>query len=214
MIAIAGSLAVVMAILVLTEVLWNKGVLKGELGRKFVHITVGTFVAFWPFYMSFRAIQIIALIFLPVLIVSRRFNMLRSIHTIDRRSLGEILFAVGIGVTSLIAKSHWVFAIAILHLSLADGFAAVVGKQWGKATRYKVFGHEKSLVGTGTFWLISCCLLLVLMTTGTIRPLSLALLLTLPIASALLENVAILGFDNIFVPLLIVLVLNPLKFGA
>ena len=37
---------VVFCVLVASEVGWRKSWLRGEVGRKFVHISVGTFVAF------------------------------------------------------------------------------------------------------------------------------------------------------------------------
>jgi len=214
MIPVFLSLALVLLILIISEVLWNAKVLKGEFGRKFVHIIVGSFVAFWPFYMSFRTIQLISIAFLVVVLASRRLKIFKAIRTVDRESWGDILFAVGVGLTATIAPNDWVFMVAILNLSLADGIAAIVGKRLGKNNRYKVFGYEKSIAGTMAFWLVSLAILLVALNFGSNQAVSLAVVMWLPLAAAALENVAILGFDNIFVPLLVVLILNPMTFAV
>jgi len=212
MITVLLSLFLIFIVLVLSEILWNAKILRGELGRKFVHITVGSFVAFWPFFMSFHYIELISIAFLIVVLAVRRLKIFQAIHTVNRESWGDILFAIGIGLTALATSSNWIFTIAILHLSLADGLAAVVGSHFGKNSEYKILGHKKSIVGTLTFCLVSLIILLIALNQGSTQALSLPLLIWLPVAAAALENVAVLGFDNIFVPLLLVVALSPLKF--
>ena len=46
------AVSVVFAILAFSELGWRRFWLKGEVGRKFVHISVGTFVAFWPYFLD------------------------------------------------------------------------------------------------------------------------------------------------------------------
>jgi len=213
MIAAVLSVLVVFIILLVSEWLWRTKRLRGEFGRKLVHISVGSFVAFWPFYMSFHYIQLISLAFLLVVLISSKLHLFHAVYKIDRKSWGNILFAVGIGLTALLTSSHWIFMAAILHLSLADGLAAVIGKHFGQARQYKVFTATKSVVGTATFWLVSALILLYVLTQGaTSQTLTLPLLIWLPVASAVIENLGIYGLDNVLVPLFIVLTLSQLKF--
>jgi len=209
MIAAALSVLVVFMILVISEWLWRIKKLRGEFDRKFVHITVGSFVAFWPFYMSFHYIQLISLAFLAVVIASHALHIFKAVYTIKRRSWGDYLFAVGIGLSALLTTSRWIFMAAILNLALADGLAAVLGKRFGAETEYKVWGHTKSFIGSVTFWLTSTIILLTVLSLGTKVPQSsIMLIICLPLVATVVENTAVLGFDNVLVPLLVVLVLR------
>src|SRR5580704_9866925 len=86
-----------------------------ELTRKFVHVTVGTFVAFWPFYLSWRDIATLSLAFLVVIALSVRYNVFHSIHAVSRNTTGEFLFALSIGLLSFLSNNKWVFMAAMLN---------------------------------------------------------------------------------------------------
>ncbi len=209
MITIALAVLPVFILLILTEFLWRTDRLRGESARKFIHIIVGSYVAFWPFFISFEAIQGISAAFLIVIVVSQRFDVFKAIHGVARRTWGEVLFAVGIGLIAVLATEPWIFAACILHMSVADGFAALAGKRWGKSNRYVIEGHEKSLVGTAVFWF--CSLIIVGVTIYFVPSLqseASVLLGWLPLAAALTENIGIGGTDNVLVPLLVFTVLS------
>jgi dolichol kinase len=208
MIAALLSLALVFILLVTSEGLWRAKRLRGELGRKLVHILVGSFVAFWPFYLSFSTIQVISLAFLAGVLVSRKLSIFQAVSKSDRRTWGDVLFAVAIGIIALLAHNNWIFWAAIMHLGLADGLAAVIGKQFGTAHRYKVFGHTKSVVGTATFIILSIGITATSLKLGHLHSLTLPLLVGLPLGAALLENLGVIGFDNLLVPLFVALILN------
>lgn len=200
------------AILVLSESLWRSKKLTGEFGRKFIHISVGTYAAFWPFFMSFRAIQIISIAFLLVVMMSRRLGVFRSVSHIDRRTWGDVMFALGIGASAILTSNKWVFLAAILHLSLADGFAGIIGKHFGKSNEYKVLGYTKSIVGTGIFLIFSAVILTFALLAGQAQSyMVLPIVIFLPMLAGAVENLGIFGLDNILVPLLIVAMLSPLS---
>lgn len=204
------TIFIVFLILVLSELLWRTKKMRGESARKFVHICVGTFVAFWPLFMTWREIQFMALAFLVVIVISWRVNFFRSVHEVRRHTWGEVFFPIGIGISALLEPPALIFAAAILHLSLADGFAAVIGVKYGMKRPYKIRTYTKTLLGTITFWTISTAIILVtvlLSQNGLSWPL-LPLLVWLPLTATVVENVAVAGTDNIFVPLLIIGVLQ------
>lgn len=206
---IALAVLPVFALLVLTEVLWRRNSLRGESARKLIHIIVGSYVAFWPFMISFDAIQAISAAFLLVIALSLKFGIFKAIHGVARRTWGEVLFAVGIGLIAVLTDEPWVFAACILHMSVADGFAALAGKRWGGEMRYKIDGHEKSVVGTVVFWL--CSLLITALAVANIPDLQANMfvyLLWLPIATSVTENIGIGGTDNVLVPLLVYIALT------
>lgn len=207
MIAVVIVMFVTFCILVGAEYLSRTKAIHAELTRKLVHITVGTFVAFWPFFLSWRAIQLLSLAFFVVVGLSIRFNVFRSIHAIRRGVTGELLFAVVIGVLAVISTNEWVFMAAVLHLSLADGLAAVVGLGWGDKNKYKVLGHTKSVAGTVAFIVASVGILAVYAVFGQGNN-SFWTFVWLPLLAAAAENVSIRGTDNLVMPLLVAVVLT------
>lgn len=178
-----------------------------EVTRKFVHISVATFAATWPFFMSWSNIELMSLLMFLAVVVSRHFSYFKSIHRVDRPTWGELFFAMGIGMTALLSQSTWVFAAAMLLLGLADGLAAVVGTLIGMNHKYKVFGYTKTRAGTITFYAIA--LLAILFCTVLNGPHEgIFTLIWLPVAATILENIGVGGTDNLIVPLFIAIVVQ------
>ncbi|MGH9856667.1 MAG: hypothetical protein ACRD4B_02370 [Acidobacteriota bacterium] len=204
-------------VLVITEVLWRTNVIKKpEYSRKIIHILSGTFIAFWPFFMTFREIQLLSLLLLAVIVVSKSLRFFMSIHGVGRQTMGEIFFPLGVLVAASFASSNWIYAAAILHLSLADGLAAAVGIRHTKRFGYKVIGQMKTLIGTAVFFVVS---LLVVAWAMVMDPTSWGynvptILLLLPLSVTVVENFAPYGTDNLFIPAFVVGVLESLKVVA
>jgi phytol kinase len=193
--------------LVFAEWLSRAKQIHAELTRKLVHVAVGTFVAFWPFFLSWRQIQLLSLLFFIIVCISIKLNVFRSIHAVKRNMLGELLFAIVIGLLALISTNEWVFTAAMLHLSIADGLAAVVGLGWGDSNSYKVWGRTKSIAGSVAFLVASFCILAMygILANSTT---SFFTLLWLPLVATAAENIAVQGTDNLVMPLLIAVVLT------
>lgn len=195
----------VFIILMTDEVMWRLRILKGELTREIIHILTGTFIAFWPFIMSFGQVQALAFIMLGVIAVSRRYRIFQSIHAVKRRTYGEYFFPLSILVMALLTDSRAIFAAAILHLSLADGLAALVGTYFGKKNSYKIFGQTKSLYGTATFLITSLCIMAAALASDVtaFANVSAWLVVGLPLLATLAESLAVYGTDDLLVPLLV-----------
>lgn len=174
----------------------------GEGARKFAHIIIGVQVALWPMYLDWFEIRLISIALTIGFIVCMRLRIFQSIGAVERLSYGEVLFALAIGGLTLITQSHAIYAAAILHLSVADGLAALIGMQYGKKTRYKVFGHTKSIVGSGTFFVVSVAILSVYSTA--VGGISLPWILAGASGATMLENVGMYGIDNVIVPAFVV----------
>src|SRR5882757_6771805 len=114
--------AAVFVILCLSEYGWRRGYMTSEVGRKFVHITVGSFVAFWPFFLSWNQIRLLSLGFLVVVGISKYFRVFRAIHSVQRPTWGELYFALSVGLVTLVTHNKWIYMAALLQMSLADGF--------------------------------------------------------------------------------------------
>lgn len=203
----ALAVIVVLAILICSEYLSRYRGVHSELTRKFVHILVGIFVAFWPFFLSWGQIQFLSMAFLVVVALSVKFHVFRSIHAVERDTVGEVLFALVIGILAFIVTDEWIFAAAMLHLSLADGLAAIVGLGWGDHNKYKVFGHVKSIAGSLTFFFAAVVIMIWYVALSDAAP-TVFNILILPVLATITENLAVRGTDNMAIPLLVGLALT------
>ncbi len=207
MVKLLVVILVVFLLLSTVEYLRRDKLSSSEYTRKFIHISVGSFVAFWPYFLSWRQIELLATAFFVVILISRTQTIFSSIHSVGRKTFGELLFAAVIGISAMITHNHLIFTIAILHLSLADGLAAVVGMKYGKKQSYKVLGHHKSIPGTATFWICSVILLSVYFAISHATGF-LPTIFWLPVLAALLENIGIYGTDNLLVPMIVLIALR------
>jgi len=175
-----------------------------EVTRKFIHISVASFAASWPFFMEWNQIYLMSMLMLVGIMLSRFMHLFRAIHGVQRRTWGELFFAMSIGLCAVLGQSPWGFAAAMLVMGAADGFAALVGTLLDKTHRYKVFGHFKSREGTLTFFVFSLVILAVCASMGDMSP-TIGKILTLAAFTTVLENLAVGGTDNVAVPLAVVI---------
>jgi phytol kinase len=205
-------------ILLLSEFLWSTNIFKkAETPRKLVHILTGVYIAFWPLLMSFRWIQVLSLLLFAVVYASKRHHIFRSVHSVNRPTYGELLFPLGVLVSATFAQSGWVYMAAVLHLSVADGLAALVGVHFLHLRRYRyaIFGQPKTYIGSGAFFVTS---LFIITATMLVDPAAYGenvflVMLLLPIVTTVIENLAVFGTDNLFVPLAVIAVLGSLRVG-
>ncbi len=202
-----AAVAIVLLILVFAEYLSRYKGVHSELTRKIVHVLVGVFVAFWPFFLSWRQIQVLSALFLVVVLVSIKLHIFNSIHAVSRNKMGEVLFAVIIGLLAFISTDQWVFAAAMLHLSLADGLAAVIGLAYGEHNSYRIMGRTKSIAGSLAFFFSSLAIMIWYVSFSGVEP-SAVSVLWLPVAATIAENLSGEGTDNFVIPLLVALVLT------
>lgn len=192
----------VFGLLLVSEFGWRQGWFRNEFGRKFVHITVGTFVAFWPYFIGWTEVIVLSLGFFFGVITAFRLGIFRAVSTYQRPTYGEVLFALSVGFLAVLTNSKGIYAAAILQMALADGFAAVVGTWLGKRSQYKVFGKTKSIVGTLTFFLISLAILIGYSQLSD-NGLAWQYIALGALGATTMENVMSLGLDNLAVPVFI-----------
>lgn len=180
---------------------------RGEGARKLVHIAVGVQAAIWPLHLDWFEIRVISITLTIGFIICMRLRLFQSIGTVKRLSYGEVLFTLMIGALTLVTDSAATYAAAMLHLSLADGLAALIGQQFGRQNSYTVLGHRKSAAGTGAFFLTS---LGILTAYSLLAPAGLVWWAVVggAVVAAALENVGTLGSDNVLVPAFIVAMLQ------
>lgn len=198
----------VFLIIIGSEIWWRQKQPHNEFSRKFVHITVGSFVAFWPFFLTWQQIQLLSIAFLVVVGVSKYFNLFQAIHSVQRPTHGELFFALAVGLVPFITHDKWIFMAAILQMGLADGMAAVIGERYGKQS-YLVFGHRKSLAGSLTFYIFSL-MIMVFYVYGSGVNLSPYVVVGVAAVATGIENLAVKGLDNLLLPVFIAVALQGL----
>ena len=203
-------IGLIFVLILISEYLWRIKKTNTELTRKFIHMSVGIVIAFCPYILSWIQLGILAALFLIVVFAARTAKLFGSIHKIDRKSYGDLFFAAAILIVMAITHDKLIFSIAILHLGLADGLAAVVGTSYGKKSRYKVLNQAKSVAGSLAFYLCSLILIVFFLLASHDHGAWLAVI-WLPVAATIFENVSVYGFDNITVPVLVALSLRAIS---
>lgn len=204
---------------------------RGEQSRKAIHISIGLLAASLPVFMNrseifvFHSLFFIGLVGLSVLshVVKRskkfrRSRLARSMlidifnryEDVKRWTIGQYLYPLALMLLVLFWDDLLIYSFSVLILALSDGFAALIGKTFGK-TKYHFFGGEKSLVGSSTFFLVSVTIIgIFALHQGIDSPLIYEAAIVYALVLTVLEALISGGFDNIAVPLIAATLLNTL----
>jgi len=199
MAAVALWLSLLAATAVFIRSRWNS---HGEWSRKLVHIGGGAVVPLaWLFGIDrWLAIPAAAAITLLALFNHRR-RLLPAIEDVGRHSYGTV--AYGASITLLL----WLFwpdradavCAGVLVMAVGDGLAGLLGPRIPSPS-WQVLGERRSLAGTATMALASLAVLALMASVAPQHPGALALGL-LALGATALEQLALLGLDNLTVPL-------------
>jgi dolichol kinase len=211
MLAVFVCLAGILTILLIAELLWHLEILHNEYHRKFVHILSAGFIAAWPWLVSFKTIQLIGAAMVVVVLLNRRIKRLHYLGNHRYENYGDVFLALAVIVCALLTQDKVFFATAMAEVAFADGLVAIIGKEFGGRWSYNVFQHSKTVIGSMAFWLIS----LAVIGTGMLFAHDLIssghyalMLLLLPPLLTLIENSAVLGLDNLAVPVAVIIALQ------
>lgn len=203
MFALAQVVLIVFVIVMAAELLWRTKKLNSEQSRKVIHISVGTFAATWAFYLNDQQILLLSLAMLAVVLVSRALGIFASIHSVKRKTLGEIFFPLGIMACALLTDSPWIYMAALLHVSIADGLAALIGSRHIRKHGYKILGHQKTVVGTLIFFNMSVLITLLTVYAAPELRVGFVMPILIPLLTTLAENIGFYGADDLVLPLLV-----------
>ena len=198
------------------------GILSGEYGRKAIHIGVGVWASTFPLFMNRTEIFVFhGMFFVGIVALSLasdfvrnnsiaqqyaigRFlaNLFERYEDVSRWTIGQFLYPLSLLLVVFIYDDLAVYSFAVLLLALGDGFAAVIGKPFGRII-YFVPGGKKSLLGSFTFFSITLTLLVVYtLMHGSGDVLAPALVIVYSFILTLAEGLVAGGFDNLTVPVL------------
>ena len=203
-------------LLAFNELNYRRLKLKGELTRKFAHFTSTLAVVPFPYiFTSHWYVLILAIIFFTVLFITQYNKLLKSIHDIERKSIGSYLLPLSIYTTFLISSlldNKFIYILPMLILAISDPMAAILGMNLKKNnSRIKIFGSilNKTWLGSGTFLVTSFVIsILALYFHREIFDLkTFWLALAVAVTSTLAELISWRGSDNLTIPLSVVLIL-------
>ena len=177
-----------------------------EWSRKLVHIGTGVVLPLaWACGIErWLAVPAAAVVTLAALL-NHRLQLLPAIEDVGRPSYGTVAYGAAITVLLLLywPSSPQVVTAAVLVMALGDGLAGLVGARF-TSPRWQVWGQTKSLLGTATMVAVSLLVLALMVPISAALGLpapALAILPWLALVAAALEQVALLGLDNLTVPL-------------
>lgn len=208
-IIIAGAY---LLLFIIGEVVYHVFKSNAEVSRKLVHSGSGMIGLFLPVLITNHWIILALCIgFTSILYLSLKFNFLKSINAVDRNSTGSILFPVVLYLCFLqytLSQNLLFYYAPILVLAISDPLAALLGKKW-PVGQFKIRSYPKSLMGSGAFLISAFATLYILLVNLTDYPAQTILLWVgiTAIAATIIEAVSINGFDNVTVPLVVLLLL-------
>jgi phytol kinase len=179
-----------------------------EMSRKLLHVAMGAILCPLPWLFD-SAPPVLALCAVYVgLLVARRFLVALDNHVsgvldgVGRKSLGEFLFPITVGVLFVAAGGdRAAYLIPLLVLTFADAAAAVVGRRYG-TLRYPTPGGCKSLEGSLAFAVVTFAAvhLSLLLLSGVAPWESVLVAVVIALVLAVVEAFATGGWDNFLVP--------------
>ncbi len=190
---------------------WN-----AEVQRKLIHVATGLFALLlpvlfaddWAVYLLLGLTMLVmAAIRLPAF---RNAAAGAALHGVERTSYGDFLLAIGVGLVFLLSdRDPLLYALPILVLTLGDAAAALAGSTYGRRF-FAVEDGRKSVEGSAMLFLVTLVLsmMCLLLLSQIARPNVVVLSLMIAAFATLVEADSWRGFDNLFLPLGILIVLR------
>jgi phytol kinase len=201
-----ASVAVLLGLMAVVRALSGVWGFSSEVQRKLVHIGTGLYALTLPWLFPDRwpIYGLLGLTVVVMLVLRRPGSRLgQTLHGVERQSYGDLLLALSVGLCLFLAGDRlYLYVLPIAVLTLSDAFAALAGKAYG-SIHFTVEEGQKSVEGSAVFFAITLLISFVcLMLMTDLAPLNI-IVLSLMVASfgAYVEALSWRGFDNMFLPL-------------
>ncbi len=181
-----------------------------ELSRKTVHVSSCSLIAAFPLFgFGYDQLVLIAAGCFVAIGLLRRTLVLRSVMAVERTSYGDLLLPLSVLILAAIGVAYPAFLAAYLVLGISDTLASLIGSAYGKR-HYRLFGYTKSYAGSAAFFLSGCAILGLVAASIGLQPQA-ALLTAAAVSGALtlVEAFSHKGADNLLVPLIAAISLQP-----
>ena len=204
-----------LALFGIAEMLYHYAKVKAEITRKTVHTGTGILTLLFPVLLnSHWPVLFLCSSFAMILFLSLRYNLLKSVNAIGRRSYGSISYPISVyfcfcfyawqrGSHPDMENSFNLFYLPIMILAICDPIAALCGRRWPYG-KYQIRKETKTLIGSSLFFLSAFIISFVLL--FSLHNMRYTILQTV-VASALIamattvtEAICTKGTDNLFIP--------------
>ena len=191
-----------------------------ELGRKLIHISLGLYCLSFPWiFVSAWEVTLTCALAVAVFALARgkmRSALGSGLHSVERVSYGEVLFAVSVALLFWLQEGHYMtvlrlgepplgpvlYVLPLVILTLCDAASALVGSAYGRS-EFTVDEGRKTWEGVAAFvatgWLVSMIVYLLFTDVGRTEVVLLAFITAA--FGAFLEAASWRGLDNLFIPL-------------
>lgn len=169
------------------ELLKRKLKIDPEITRTGLHVISTLITATLPFYMTRNYIVALSLVFTLFLIFSKKLNILTAIHGVKRKTVGELIYSLSIGVAALLFLPGNLngYLVSIIILAISDPLANVLGERI--KSKELVFG--KTVAGTTAFFVSALVIALAFLSPG--------LAVGVAVLTTLTELYSKNGYDNL-----------------
>ena len=200
------SYGYVFGILLMGEGIRKLWQLSPEFTRKFVHIGVGNWYILALLLFTSKVYALIPpLTFIVLNYISYRQKIFKAMELTDSSNLGTVYFPISLSILVWLTwdTAPYLGGVGIMAMTWGDGFAAIVGQNWGRRL-YSIFGNRKSLEGSLAMFLFSFLAIPLFLTAFSPLPLPTAVLQAILLAgvATVVEALSGAGLDNLLVPLL------------
>ncbi len=200
-----------LVLFMVAELLYHVFKVKAEITRKFVHAGTGLLALLFPVLLDNHWwVLLLCASFAVILVCSLRFNLLKSINAIDRKSVGSLAYPVAVYGCYLSysyqGHQYIYYYLPIMVLAISDPLAALCGKKWPWGP-YRIGGATKTAMGSLAFFVSAFLIVLLswryvyLSSAGTSNVLAFALIALLATAAEALSRD---GYDNVSIPLTVI----------
>jgi phytol kinase len=198
---IAVFLLLVGALFASAEALRRRGV-AADATRRYTHAAGASVAALLPAFVSLVECVGLGGLIAATLAWTHRNGLLRSVHGVERPTLGAALFPLGLVLAAIVGWAQPAsYVLGVLTFALADPAAALVGARL-KTPRWSVWRGTKSSGGSLAFAAVVVAIGLV---ASAWAPLSLGAILVAALVLTLVEGSLGFGLDNVALPPLAVL---------
>jgi dolichol kinase len=190
--------------------------IKAEWTRRFVHLGTGLLALLFPVMIGNHwLVLVLCFSFFILLVISLKYNFLKSINNVSRNSVGSLAFPAAVYGCYLaycfVNRQYLFYYLPLLILAVCDPLAAAVGKHFSKK-KYQIQKTSKTYVGSAVFF-VSAFIISFTFLTGTadiLTAISLSFLIgfSATIAEAFAKN----GWDNITIPASVLMCLFTLEY--
>ena len=190
--------------------------IKAEWTRRFVHLGTGLLALLFPVMIGNHwLVLVLCFSFFILLVISLKYNFLKSINNVSRNSVGSLAFPAAVYGCYLaycfVNRQYLFYYLPLLILAVCDPLAATAGKHFSKK-KSQIQKTGKTYVGSAVFF-VSAFIISFTFLAGTADILTaISLSFFIGFSATIAEAFAKNGWDNVTIPVSVLMCLFTLEY--